>query len=265
VKHPGFVDIHCHLLPGLDDGPCTWNEAASLARQAAAEGVSTIVATPHQLGVYAHNHGDAIRRTTARLQELLLARSIPIRVLPGAEILVEPALAARIQRGQLLSLADRGRHVLVEMPSAVFLPLARVLAELAGAGMVAVLAHPERNAPAIAEPKLLEALVDGGCLLQVTAGSLAGVFGSRIRRQAERLVRQGLVHFVSTDAHEPGSRVSTMRAAFRRVGRLAGAETARALCCDNPARVTAGLPVPQGRRAPQRTSWTRWFRRTKAA
>jgi protein-tyrosine phosphatase len=266
VNNPtGFVDIHCHLLPGLDDGPCTWDEAVSLAELAAAEGISTIVATPHQLGVHARNHGDAIRRTTARLQNLLAARKIPVRVLPGAEIHVEAALAARIHSGQLLSLADRRRHVLVEMPSAVFLPLDRLLAELSGAGMVTVLAHPERIAQAIAEPDLLEALVDQGCLLQVTAGSLTGCSGSRIRGLAESLVRKGLVHFVSTDAHEPGPRARTMRAAFRHVARLAGEETARALCCHNPARVAAGQPVPQGRREPVKPVWTRWFRRSKVA
>ncbi len=260
----GFVDIHCHLLPGLDDGPAGWDEAVALAETLAAEGLSTVVATPHQLGIFSATHGDAIREQAGKLQKLLTERDIPLRVLPGAEIRVEARLMPRVQSGRLLSLADHRRHVLVEMPAEVFLPLDRLLAELAAADMVAVLAHPERNRGAWMEPERLEALVDRGCLLQVTAGSLTGVLGEQVRSFSEFLVRQGLVHFVATDAHFPGPLCSSPRAALRRVADLVGEERAEELFHTNPARVAAGQPVAQGRRSVPDSGWPRWLCRRKA-
>lgn len=260
-----FVDMHCHLLPGLDDGPVTWGQSVAMAEAAVAAGIRTVVATPHQLGAYADSQASAIRSQAARLQELLLARGIPLEVLPGAEVCVEPDLAARILSGQVLTLADRYRHVLVEMPPAIFLPLGRLLDDLAAAGMVGVLAHPERNAGALAKPALLESLVDEGCLVQVTAASVTGLLGPRVRSFVESLVRQGLVHFIATDSHQPGERLSAMQRAWQRIARLAGDDVAGQLCCRNPARAAAGEPVLQGRQQPVRSSRRRWLGRRKVA
>ncbi len=260
----GLVDIHCHLLPGLDDGPAGWDGAAAMAETLAAEGFATVVATPHQLGIFSATGGNAIREQAGRLQGLLAEREIPLRVLPGAEIRVETRLAPRIQSGRLLSLADHRRHVLLEMPAEVFLPLDRVLAELAAADMVPVLAHPERNRGAWTQPERLEALVDQGCLLQVTAGSLAGLLGEQVRSFSEQLIRRGLVHFVATDAHFPGPLCSSFRAAMGRVADLVGADRAEEMFHTNPARVAAGQPVAQGRRGVPDSGWPRWLCRRKA-
>jgi protein-tyrosine phosphatase len=260
----GLADIHCHLLPGLDDGPAGWDEAAAMAEMLVAEGLSTVVATPHQLGIFSATGGDTIREQTGRLQGLLAEREIPLRVLPGAEIRVEARLAARIQSGRLLSLADHRRHVLLEMPAEVFLPLDRVLAELAAAGMVPVLAHPERNRGAWVQPERLEALVDQGCLLQVTAGSLTGLLGEQVRGFSELLIRRGLVHFVATDAHFPGPLCASSRAALRRVADLAGEDRAEELFHTNPARVAAGQPVAQGQQSVPDSGWPRWLCRRRA-
>jgi protein-tyrosine phosphatase len=263
VKPPEpFVDIHCHLLPGLDDGASDRGEALAMAEMAVADGIGTIVATPHQLGNHAKNSGDAIRAAVVDFQRLLTEKRLPLRVLPGADVRIEPDLPQRIRTGQVVTLGDCRRHVLLELPHDVYLPLDRLLAELAAARLVGILSHPERNRGILNQPSVLRPLVERGCLLQVTAGSLTGTFGSQVRKLAISLVEQGLVHIVATDAHSTNSRPPILRQAFEQLEELAGEKVALDLCCHHPAAVAAGGLVPPGPRGATRRSWTGWFRRT---
>jgi protein-tyrosine phosphatase len=256
-----FVDIHCHLLPGIDDGASTWEESLAMARAAADDGIATIVATPHQLGAHAANQGREIRARTERLQTFLDQRGIPLEVLPGADVRIEPELIAKIRSGEVLTLADQGRHVLLELPHEVYLPLNRLLADLAAAGLSGILSHPERNHGILAQPSVVQSLVQAGCLIQITAESLTGGFGSRVRALGESLVKQGLVHFVSTDAHGPRQRPPLLSRAYRRVAEIAGQSLAEEVFCANPACVAAGRRVPGGPRKvskPTRIGWLPW-------
>jgi protein-tyrosine phosphatase len=257
-----FVDIHCHLLPGLDDGAATLDHALAMAEMAVADGISTIIATPHQLGNHATNSGVTIRAATARFQQMLDGRRTPLRVLPGADVRVEPDLLRKIRTGEVVTLADRRRHVLLELPHEVYLPLDRLLADLHFAGLVGILSHPERNGGILNQPGVVRPLVERGCLLQVTAGSLTGTFGAHVQSLSESLIQQGLVHFVATDAHGTTVRPPLLAAAFERVAQLAGRETALDLCCRHPAAVAEGGKVPLGCRKPAKSSWTGWFNRT---
>ncbi len=259
-----FCDIHCHLLPGVDDGAVSWEETLAMARLAVADGISTVVVTPHQFGGCAENHGELIRAQTTRLQQFLLQQEVPLRVLPGAEVRIEPDLVRKLQSGQLLTLADRRRHVLLELPSEIYLPLDRLVYQLGAVGMVGILAHPERNLGIVRQPRVLEPLIEAGCLLQVTAGSLIGAFGPEVQELTQRLVRQQLVHFVATDAHGTKSRRPLLRRAFDCVARLAGEATAVDLCCRNPALVAAGKSVTLPRRRPTKEQPAGWFRWSKA-
>ena len=243
--HPPFVDIHCHLLPQLDDGAATWKESLRMARSALADGISTIVATPHQFGPHGHCP-DRIRARTIQLQQQLDDQGIALRMLAGAEVRIEAGLVAHWREGRLLALAGRDRHVLLELPHEVYLPLDRLVSELRTAGLVAILAHPERNLAILARPDLLGPLVKGGCLLQVTAGSLLGRFGPAVERLGQSLVRQGIVHFVASDAHDSEGRAPLLSAAFECVAELAGVDAAIDLCCKNPA--TRGGRRTRGRR-----------------
>jgi protein-tyrosine phosphatase len=256
-----FVDIHCHLLPGLDDGAPTVEDAIAMAELAIADGIRTIVATPHQLGNYTRNSGETIRAATAQFQRLLDQRQLPLQVLPGADVRIEPDLPRKIRTAEVLTLADRRRHVLLELPHDVYLPLDRLLAELNSMGVTGILSHPERNRGILRQPGVLRALVKRGCLLQVTAGSLTGTFGSQVQRFCESLVEQRLVHFVSSDAHGTQTRPPALSAAFHRVTELAGLETAVNLCCRHPAAVAIGGIVPSGCGRPAKSTWTAWFRR----
>jgi len=260
---PPLVDIHCHLLPGVDDGAADWDEARTMAEMAVADGISTLVVTPHQLGNFSRNGGQMIRAEVARLREFLDEWEIPLRVEPGADVRIEPDMIRRIQCGEVLTLADRRRHILLELPHELYLPLDRLLPLFRAAGMVGVLSHPERNMGILAQPRVVGELVAAGCLMQVTAGALIGTFGPQVEKLAKSLVRQRLVHFVATDAHGAKSRRPLLRRAFDRVVRLAGYEAAVDLCCRNPAAVVAGNHVVCSRHASpdtRRSGWLPWSR-----
>ena len=125
-----LVDVHCHLLPGVDDGAPDVDASIQMARLSIEQGVDTVVATPHQLGSFAFNRGDDLRRQTAALQRALNEAGVPLTVLPGADVRIEDGMAEAIVAGEVLTLGDHGRHVLLELPHELFVPLEGVLAEL---------------------------------------------------------------------------------------------------------------------------------------
>jgi protein-tyrosine phosphatase len=254
-----LVDIHCHLLPGIDDGAADEAESLAMARLAVVDGVSTIIATPHQLGHYDHNRPDEIRRRTAAIEWKLGSEGLPLRVLAGAEVRVEPGLVEGLERGDVLTLGDHGRHVLLELPHELYLPIGPLLDGLTRRQLVGILAHPERNFGILRRPDVLAPLVAAGCLMQITAGSLCGSFGPECQRLAERMLRDGLVHFVATDAHGTQARRPLLRRAYDRIAELFDASHADELCAHNPARVAAGQSVLPGARKPSRAR--RWWKR----
>ena len=259
-----FVDIHCHLAPSIDDGAKSWDECLAMAKMAVADGISTVVITPHQLGNFSHNSGDTIRALAAEVQRFLRKNSVPLHILPGADVRIEGGMVRRIRRGDVLSLADHRRHVLLELPHELYLPLEPLLDELHAARMTGILSHPERNLGILANPAVLGPLVDAGCLMQVTAGSLLGAFGPRLQKFSEDLILNGLVHFISTDAHGIKSRRPLLRKAFERVAELTDLNTALDLCCRYPAAVAAGRDVKAGRRRRSR-GWSAWLPWKRAA
>ena len=163
-----------HLPPSDADAIQT---SLAMAEMAVDDGISTIIATPHQLGNFAHIRGDDVRRRTADMAALLAERKIPLAVLPGSDVRIEPDLAKRIADGDVVTLGDHRKHVLLELPHELYMPFEPLLDRLAAAGVVGVLSHPERNAGILRQPKVLGPLVERGCLMQVTAGSVLGAFG----------------------------------------------------------------------------------------
>jgi protein-tyrosine phosphatase len=259
-----FVDIHCHILPGIDDGPRDWADALEMARLAAADGTTTIVATPHQLGAFSQNRGDDIRHLTAELNKRLVAEDIPLTVLAGGEARLDADLLSLMLKGEVLTLGDHRRHVLVELPHEMYLPIDSLLAEFAARRMTAILAHPERNQGIHRQPHLLGAVVDAGCLTQITAGSLCGTMGADTQQFSEWMIGEGLIHMVATDAHGPRTRRPLLGRAFARICELVDEQTAIDLCCRIPARVAAGRTVTTGRRSVRRRR-NGWFSRREAA
>ena len=250
-----FVDIHCHLLPAVDDGAKDWDESLAMARLAVEDGTTTIIATPHQLGNFGHNGGDAIRRLVTELQQRLNSAAIALKVLPGADVRIEPEMIERLKLGDVLTLGDRRRHVLLELPHELYLPLQPLLDELSRRKIAGILSHPERNQGILRRPEVLAPLVEAGCLLQITAASLCGTFGPECEQLCKWLLAEGLVHFVATDGHGSRSRRPLMGRAFERVVEVTDEATAEDLCSRNPGRVAAGEPVRPGRRKVPRRRW----------
>ncbi|MEZ6058445.1 MAG: CpsB/CapC family capsule biosynthesis tyrosine phosphatase [Planctomycetaceae bacterium] len=258
-----FHDIHCHLVPGIDDGSPSWEVTLAMARMAVADGFQTIICTPHQLGNFSCNTGDMIRERVAAVQERLNQEGIPLRVRAGGDVRIEEDLIGKIRRREVLTLADAGKYVLLELPHEVYIPLDPLIQQLQSAGMIGILSHPERNAGIMANPRVTIPLVEQGCLMQVTAGSLTGRFGNPSREVSEWMLKEGLVHFLATDAHGLKSRRPTMRRAFHRAAEIVGHQGAVQLCCRNPQavvdtrRVEDVIPAPPARSFWSLFGWSR--------
>lgn len=235
-----------------------------MAKLAASDGITCIVATTHQLGAYGRIHGDMIRPQAAQLQQRLDQEGVKLKILPGAEVRIEPDLVAKLKRGELLTLGDHHRHVLLELPHDVYFPIERVLADLKTAGLVGILAHPERNMAIRSKPEILTALARTGCLLQITGGSLLGAFGTEVQQFSSRLIQQGLVHFVSTDAHGSRTRRPLLSKVFQAVADLANEATAIDLLSRNPGCVAEGRDVAAARSPAHRSASGGWFSWRKA-
>jgi protein-tyrosine phosphatase len=239
------IDIHCHVLPGVDDGPQTLADAVAMCRLAVADGCRTLVATPHQ------RHPIFEDLTRERLErawrELTAALDGTPQVLLGAEVRVDSDLFADLERDppEVLPLAG-SRYLLVELPriEAQAPPAEDVVHELVVAGWRPVLAHPEMLPWLGADLERVAGLVAGGAMLQVTAAALTGDFGRLPAELGWQLVEAGLVHFVASDAHSPTWRPPGLAAVREALERRGGAALATRLLVDNPACVLANAPLP---------------------
>ena len=241
-----LIDIHCHCLPGLDDGPADLAGALALCRRFVAEGVGTVVATPHELGRYEGSNAPAdVRRAVAFLREQLTAAGIALEVLPGAEVRVAENLPALLEADEVMTLADGRQWILLEMPEGAFLDLGPILGRLAAAGVHAVLSHPERQAwNDAAIGRMLRWRRSLGLLVQVTAGSLLGAFGPRAQSLGWRWLENGLVDVIASDAHDCAHRPPLLAAAWEAVCGRAGEAVARRTLCAVPARLIRETPSP---------------------
>jgi protein-tyrosine phosphatase len=238
-----LVDTHCHLLAGLDDGPRTAQDVLRMCRIAWSEGIRAVGAVAHIGERWPDVTPQRIRDATQQLATDLRRIDLPLSVFPVAEVMARPDLEDAWTRGELLSMADRGRHLLVEMPAEMFVDLRRVVCHLGASGVRPVLAHPERHPELLHHRGVIEQLVRLGCLVQVSADSVTQPPRRRDLRVLRRWVRQGIVHVVGSDGHSPATRPPRMAEAYRRITRWAGSATANRICSTNGLAVLAGLPV----------------------
>ena len=197
-----MIDLHCHVLPAVDDGPGTVQEAIELGRGAQADGITTIAATPHVDWSHPDLDARSIRTAVAALQPRLDAAGVDVRLVSGAE--VAAGRAAELDDSELRELTlGRAGWLLVECPlSSTLTPgFTATARRLAHRGHRLLLAHPERCPIFLRSPEALDELVDMGMLAQVTAGALTGRFGRTVREVAMQLVDRGSVHVVASDGH----------------------------------------------------------------
>lgn len=221
-----MVDYHVHILPGLDDGAASEAEFLAMAREAKKAGTTRLVATPHFLpGVYATSR-ELVLAGVAAGRRLLQESGVDLELEPGMEVYLSPEVPGLARQGRLLTLGDRGRWLLVELPfQEIPFYAEQVLFQLMLQGITPVLAHPERSRQVQEDQDWLARLVERGCLVQLNAGSLFGEYGRRVKAAAESLARRGLVHLLGSDAHFSGSRSLDLAAARRRLMQLQGART----------------------------------------
>jgi len=199
------VDIHCHILPGLDDGSPDMATSITMARLAVAAGISTVIGTPHWIEDEHETDPAVVRQTAKDLQAELNNWAIPLTIFPGNEAFICPDLPDRVKKGDALTLADRGTHLLLELPYED-LPtyVDDVIFKLQLQGLIPVLAHVERYAYVRSDWHVLERWVQRGCLAQVNASSLDGSRGDDL---AQDLMDRGLIACTATDAHDAVHRV----------------------------------------------------------
>lgn len=241
------VDIHCHCLPCLDDGPGTLAEALGLCRTLVADGITTVIATPHQLGRYDGSvAADDIRRAVAELNAALEAEGIPLSVLPGADVRLDERIPQLLDDDRILTLGDTGKYLLLELPHETFINPKALLQKLADRGITAVLSHPERNVFLARSPGAALTWLQEGGLLQVTAGSLLGQFGPAVAAAAWHWLDTGAAAFVATDAHDATERSPCITRAMEAIARRLGEAVAYRVCILNPLRVFAGKHIKPG-------------------
>lgn len=234
-----MIDTHCHILPWVDDGPSEITQSVEMAKIAAEDGITHIVATPHVNKVYS-NRPDAAQRFAAALYRLnfrLEAEGIPIKVLVGAEIADSCARTMALSGLEL----NNTKYLLVEFPHTHLPADAQdLLFNLALKGYKTIIAHPERNPSVIENPKRLLKLRKSGALVQVTASSLTNKRNSDVWRCARHLVKNGAVEIIASDAHNADQRKPVLSEAVAVASKLVGEKEARRMVLENPFEILMG-------------------------
>jgi protein-tyrosine phosphatase len=236
-----MVDIHCHILPGIDDGPATMEESLAMAESAIADGITHVVATPHSSSEY-HFDFARVRRICDELQTKIGGRLL---LATGCDFHLNPENLALLRKDATPFCLNQNDYLLVEFNEISIPPgMDQTLHEIQLSGLRPVITHPERNRILQAHPERLKKWVHQGCFVQVTGGALTGTFGSAAQRDALKWMREGLVHFVASDAHNTRKRPLRLRPAYDAVLEQFGEEKTRALFLDNPLAAFEGRELP---------------------
>ncbi len=233
-----FTDIHCHCLPGLDDGPASRSQALALCKALVADHIATVVATPHQLGRYDSRYeAKQIRQAVTALNEFLTEEGVPLMVLPGADVRIDERIADLLQGDKILTTGDQGRYLMLELPHEVFIDPTVLLEALTNKGIGVIITHPERHPFLVKDPGYVERWAPYRPCLQITAASFLGEFGRRSEAAAWAFLNQSLPLLVATDAHDTQARPPRMTAAHKAISKRRGCAVADLLCFDNPRRL----------------------------
>ena len=240
-----MIDLHNHLLPGIDDGAKKVEETLEFLRIARRDGVRVVVATPHMKpGVY-DNHRETILQRVALVREAARGDEAEgVTLLPGAEVYYTADLAARARAGELLTVGDRGRHLLLELPyQQVPMHVDDSIFQLRLLGITPLMAHPERVAYYLDDIERVAASVRLGALTQVTACSLTGKFGDKARQFALAMLERNLIHVLATDSHDVRYRPPILSEAVRTAAAIVGEAGARRMVEDTPQAILDGKDI----------------------
>ena len=236
-----MVDLHCHILPGLDDGPDRIEESLEMAETAIADGITHVVATPHSSDSYRFDFA-TVRRLRDELQNRIGNR---LKLATGCDFHLNPENLAALGKEPRQYCINQRDYLLVEFNEVSIPPaMDKTLHEMQLSGLRLIVTHPERNVILRSHPARLREWVRRGCFVQVTGGALTGGFGMTTEQITLVWIAEGMVHFVASDAHNNRSRPLRLRPAYEKVAHRFGEEKARALFQENPQAAFEGRDLP---------------------
>lgn len=252
-----MIDLHCHILPGVDDGAKDLSESILMAKKAVEQGIYTIVATPHHLNNNFENTRLQILARVEELNQILKQENIDVKIIPGQETRIYGEMVDGYESGEILPINDTP-YLLVELPSShVPRYTEKLFFDIQMKGLIPVIVHPERNQEIIERPEILYQLVKKGALTQVTAASICGDFGKKIKSFSLQLIDANLTHFIASDAHNTSNRNFKMREAYDKIQTKFGNELVY-LFEDNAALVIEGSTVYK--EVPERIKKKKFFK-----
>ena len=245
-----MIDLHSHILPGLDDGAGSLEESLRMCKMSYRDGVRTIVATPHTLnGVYQNNRSTILAkvrelRTALEASSFLLNKKpneTTLTILPGADVLLNQETLPQLEQGKVTTLGDGGKSLLIEF-STQRIPreAEQILLQLIEKGIIPVITHPERNVDVLQKPQRYQEMIMMGCLGQVTALSLTGWFGHEVKRFSENLLKHRLIHVIASDAHSTDGRSPVLTSGVEAAAKIVGKEEAWRMVTDYPQAILEG-------------------------
>jgi protein-tyrosine phosphatase len=261
-----MIDLHTHILPGLDDGISSPEDSVEFARLAVEDGVLLMVATPHCKEGYWFNDRAAVLENVAKLRTLLRENGVDLAIEPGAEVHLCEDLVERVRDGRAPTLADNGKTLLLELSLTQYpVDLENLVFKLKLAGIEPLFAHPERIRYFQDDIARYEEAVRLGGWGQITTGSILGLFGHEVQEFSEELLRKGLVHVLASDGHNLRGRNPVLSEAMNAMVPIIGEQRARAMCQEGPRALLDGrepaLPEVEIDRSARGSFLSRWFRR----
>lgn len=239
-----MIDIHNHVLPGLDDGARHWEESLAMARMALEDGIQEVVCTPHwRLGIFGNTRSLILKRLKV-FRKQLSEHEIPLTVHPGSELHIDATLLGKIKKEELCTLADNGHYAMIELPMEI-LPqkMEDFFWAFLSEEITPVLAHTERYPFLLQEPGILYDWVQMGILTQISASSLLGRYGPKLERFAVQLMEHGMAHIIATDAHGIKIRRPKMNSGRKVAEKVLGRDMAREMVWGTPKRILEARPV----------------------
>ncbi|MBN1182660.1 MAG: hypothetical protein JXB49_10260 [Bacteroidales bacterium] len=233
-----FVDIHCHCLPCMDDGPPNEYESILLCKALIEQGITTVVATPHQLGRFENqNKSSLVRESVNKLNEIIENTELMIKILPGSEVRVDERICKLLDNDEILTIADRGRYILLELPHEIFINIEQLIKDLYAMDIIPVISHAERYPGLVQNTGVLFNWCKYPVCLQVNASSLFGDFGFEAEKAAWNFLTSGLEVIIATDSHNTSSRKPKMRDAYNLIASKLGYTYAAQVCIKKPLQI----------------------------
>ncbi len=243
-----MIDLHCHLLPGIDDGPNTMGEAVELCKIAVDDGIALSIVTPHIHPGRWQNSRKSIERECAKLQQVLIEKDIPLHLGFAGEVRLTDCIMEQVANNEIPYYGQvDGYHImLLEFPHGHIIPGSEKLVQwLLNKRIRPLIAHPERNKQVMGDSARLLPFIELGCLLQLTAGSITGGFGNKAQAIAEQLLQDNVVAVVASDGHNAKARPPALKQAFNHIAQHYGKERAERLMMETPAAIVWSQVMPQ--------------------